>query len=185
MNSKIAMDDLRRELSVTAKNGLDFILAASLIWLLIAFIWSWESADARQKSIYTFMVGALFMPMAWVFSKIVKTTWTLKDNPLDSLGLWLNFAQLFYFPFLFFFLSKMPEYFIMAYAVVTGAHFFPYSWYYHNKWYALAAGVISVGALLMGTYLPFDDMFLLPLGMSGVLALLCVALYADYRRKAL
>jgi hypothetical protein len=176
-------DQLRIELSVKAKNGLDFIAAASIVWLIIGYLWT-LSYTAYDKSVLTFCVGAIMLPLALLFSKVFKTTWTLKNNPLNPLGLWLNFAQLFYFPFLVFALIKMPEYFVMTYAIITGAHFFPYSWYYKNNLYAIVSGIISIGSFLMGLYLPTEKIYFIPLFMSGTFVILAVLLFFDFKNKA-
>jgi hypothetical protein len=176
-------DSLRNELSVKAKNGTDFILAASIIWMLIAFLWTLDFSS-YNKSVLTFIVGGFMFPLALLFSKILKTNWKNKDNPLQPLGLWFNFAQLFYFPFLIFILIKMPDYFIMVYAIITGGHFFPYSWLYKTNWYAIFAGLIVVGALVLGMVLPAEKMFLLPLCMSISLIALTFLLWIDARKKA-
>jgi hypothetical protein len=176
-------DSLRNELSVKSKNGLDFTLAASIVWLSIAFIWTLNTSS-YNKSVLTFIVGGFMLPLALLFSKIMKTNWKNKDNPLQPLGLWLNFAQLFYFPFLIFILIKMPDYFIMVYAIITGGHFFPYSWFYKTSWYAIFAGLIVVGALVLGLVLPAEKMFLLPLSMSLTLVVLTIFLWIDVRNKA-
>ncbi|WP_157966064.1 DUF7010 family protein [Cognataquiflexum aquatile] len=42
MVSQENFDKLRIELSVKAKNELNFTLAASIIWLAIAYVWSNE-----------------------------------------------------------------------------------------------------------------------------------------------
>ncbi len=174
-------DQLRIELSVKAKNGIDFITAASIVWLAISYIWTLNITPYNQ-SILTFCIGAVMLPLAGLFSKFFKTSWKIKGNPLEPLGLWLNFAQLFYFPFLFFTLSKMPEYFVMVYVIITGAHFFPYSWYYKNKLYAISAGVISIGAFLLGTLLP-DKIYLIPLLTSFYLIAMAILLYFDFKGK--
>ena len=142
-------DALLLELSVKAKNGLDFITAASLVWAAIAVAW-WLPGTAMHKGFVTFFLGALTLPLAWALSKVLRTAWTLPNNPLQSLGLWLNFAQLFYFPFLIFIYSRRPAYFIMTYGIITGAHFFPYAWFYKAPPFAVMAGVISVGCLFIG-----------------------------------
>nr|WP_214607019.1 hypothetical protein [Hymenobacter arizonensis] len=98
---------LKLELSVKAKNGIDFIVAASIIWSVIAVVWLQPNHPAKNGMI-TFFVGGLMLPLAWAMSKVFKTNWTIKDNPLQPLGLWLNFAQLFYFPILMFMYSKQP-----------------------------------------------------------------------------
>jgi len=173
---------LKIELSIKAKNGIDFITAACIIWLGIAFIWS-LSFSAYDKSVLTFIVGGLLLPLALLLSKVFKTTWKVKDNPLEPLGLWLNFAQLFYFPFLVFMLIKTPEYFVMGYVIITGAHFFPYAWYYHEKAFAVMAGIISVGAFFLGLSLSPESMFVLPMSMSAALLVLAVWIYLGYRKK--
>lgn len=183
MVTKENFDSLRIELSVKSKNGLDFTLAASIVWLSITFIWT-LNFSSYNKSVLTFIVGGLMLPLALLFSKILKTNWKNKNNPLQPLGLWLNFAQLFYFPFLIFVLIKMPDYFVMVYVIITGGHFFPYSWFYKTPWYAIFAGLIVVGALVLGLILPAEKMFLLPLSLSLSLVVLTILLWIDARKKA-
>jgi hypothetical protein len=177
-----SLDKLRIDLSFKSKNGLDFTLSACVVWLLITFIWTLDK-KAYDKSVLTFIAGALMFPLTLVFSKIFKTVWTNKENPLQPLGLWLNFSQLFYFPFLIFILVRMPDYFVMTYSIITGAHFFPYAWFYKTSYYAVFAAIISVGAMLSGLLLNTGMMYLIPLFMSVLLLLLTVFLYIDYSRK--
>lgn len=181
MNTK-ELDTLELELSVKAKNGLDFVIAATITWAVITYIWTW-SASPYNKSVFTFMAGGLMLPLALGLSKLLKTQWKIEDNPLQPLGLWLNFAQLFYFPFLVFMLLRQPEYFLMSYAIITGAHFFPYAWYYREKPYAVAAAGISLGALLLALSLRPGSMYLIGLYMVGFLAVLAGWLYFSYRKK--
>lgn len=174
---------LRLELSVKAKNGLDFIVAASLVWAAIAVVWLLPGT-ATHKSFITFFVGALTLPLAWGLSKVFGTTWTLPHNPLQPLGLWLNFAQLFYFPFLIFIFSAHPAYFIMTYGIITGAHFFPYAWFYNAPAYAAMAGVISVGSLVIGLRTAVAAPYWVPLFIVGTLLVLAGLLFASYRQHA-
>jgi len=177
-----SLNKLRDELSLKARNGIDFTLSATLIWLLVAVIWS-LSIESYYKSVLVFMVSSLLLPTALGLSKILKTQWKIEENPLQPLGLWLNCAQLFYFPFLIFTLIKMPDYFIMTYAIITGAHLFPYAWLYKTKWYAIFAGVIAVGALILALILPSEQMFIVALYTSFLLFVLTVGLYFDVKRR--
>lgn len=180
--TKEQLNKLRLDLSIKAKNGLDFTLAAGIIWLLISFIWTINNS-AYNKSIFTFYVAALLLPLAFLFSKLFKTTWTIQDNPLQPLGLQLNFAQLFYIPFLVFILIKLPDYFVMTYAIITGAHFFPYAWYYKTTLYAIFSGIITVGALLLALLIPIDKMYFVPIFTSVSLIMLTILLYFDSNQK--
>lgn len=167
---------LKMQIQLQAKNGIDFILAAAIIWLSIAYIWTLE-LSAYNKSVITFMVGAILLPLAFGLSKLLKTNWKVKGNPLQPLGLWLNFAQLIYFPFLIFILIKYPDYFIMTYAIITGAHLFPYAWFYDEIGYAVWSILIAVGALLFTLNIPAEDVWMVPLFTSVMLFLLSGWIY--------
>lgn len=170
------LQKIKLELAVKAKKGADFILAASVIWFAIAYIWSLQ-ATSYNKSVLVFMVGALLLPLAYVFSKLLKTQWKVARNPLQSLGLWLNFAQLFYFPFLVFILLTLPDYFVMVYAIITGAHLFPYTWFYDDNTYAIMAGIISAASLIMGLNLPIEELFYIPFYIGFLLFVMFIILW--------
>jgi hypothetical protein len=169
----------RRELAVTAKNGLNFILAASLSWAAIAYVWTLPLPPARLSFI-TFFVGPAMLPLAWLLSKVLRTTWIVPYNPLQPLGLWLNVAQLLYFPFLIFIYSKHPAYFLMTYGIITGAHFFPYAWFYNTKAYAIMAGVIAVGCLSIGVRTAATAPYWVAVFMAGALLVLSALLLGSY-----
>lgn len=173
---------LKKELQLKAKNGIDFISAAGIVWFLIYIIWSLE-LTAFNKSVFTFMVGAVLLPLAFVFSKVFKTQWKLKENPLQPLGLWLNFAQLIYFPFLFFLLMEDPDHFVMGYAIITGAHLFPYAWLYDEMGYAVVAVLISLGSYLLALNVGVPQVAYIPLATSIVLLLFAVWMFLRIRRK--
>jgi hypothetical protein len=176
------LDLLRLDLSIKAKNGLNFILAAALTWLLITWIWT-LSYGAGTKALFTFYAGGIMLPLAWLFSRVLHTSWNMPDNPLQPLGLWLNFAQLVYFPILVFVYLRHPEYFIMVYVIITGAHFLPYAWFYNTRSYVVMAVLISVGTMWLGLRLPVEKLYLIPLFMSASLVVLGIWLLIDYRIK--
>lgn len=176
------LTSLKNQISIESKNGIDFTISGTLIWAVLAVIWASEM-ESYQKSIWVFMAGTPLLPLAFLLSKVLKTNWKISNNPLQSLGLWLNFAQLFYFPFLIFILSRMPEYFLMTYAIITGAHFFPYAWFFNTKWYAIFAGIISIGSMLAGSYLPTADHFQIAAFCSVCIGLMTLSLIFDYKLK--
>ena len=176
-----SLKDLKLEIQLQAKNGIDFILSAGILWLIISLIWTLDFSS-YNKSIFTFMVGAILLPLAFGLSKILKTNWKVKENPLQPLGLWLNFAQLIYFPFLIFILIKYPDYFIMTYAIITGAHLFPYAWFYDEIGYAVAAIIISVGALIITINISMENIWGVPLFTSIILFILTVRILFKMRK---
>lgn len=171
----------KQQIKLEAKNGIDFIFAACITWFGIFLIWRYISNTPYEKSIFTFIFGSLLIPLAFSFSILFKTNWKIKDNPLQALGLWLNFAQLIYFPFLIFIMAKYPDYFIMAYAIITGAHLFPYAWYYDEIAYAVIAIIISVGAMIIALTINLSGIFYIPVLTS--LGFLILAIILTIRHK--
>ncbi len=173
---------LKHQIKLEAKNGIDFIFAACITWFGIFLIWRFITNTPYEKSIFTFIFGSLLIPLALGFSKLLKTNWKIKNNPLQPLGLWLNFAQLIYFPFLIFVMIKYPDYFIMAYAIITGAHLFPYAWYYDEIAYAIVAVIISVGAMMIALMVNISDISYIPILTSLGLLILGISLSIRYQR---
>ena len=164
------------------KNGVNFLVAASVCWLLIAIVWLLDF-PVKEKAIFTFFCTGPMMPLAVLFSNVFKTSWKIENNPLNSLGLWLNIAQLFYFPFVFIYLSKEPENMVMALAIITGAHFFPYAWFYNTKSFAVMAGVISIGTTVVSVLLEHNTSFFIALFLCISLVFLAAWAYFDYKRE--
>jgi len=175
------LDQWRIELSIKCKNGINFIVAAALIWAGIAVIWN-LGLSAYNQSILTFCISGLMLPLAWILGKIMKTSWNVEGNPLNRVGVIFNIGQLFYFPFLFILLGNQPEYFALGYAIITGAHFFPYAWYYKTNWFGIFAGFIAFGSWIISVYFP-EMSSLIPAFVSGSLVILGVCLVRDYRLK--
>jgi hypothetical protein len=74
--------------------------------------------------------------------------------------------------------------FIMTFAIITGAHFFPYSWLYRTKWYAIFAGIITLGALSLGLYLEAGKIYIVPLAVTCMLVIMFLLLHHDARLKS-
>ena len=178
----ISFEKLKLEIQLQAKNGIDFIFAAAITWFGVFLIWKFTHSASYDKSVLTFIWGAILIPLALVFSKILKTNWKIKENPLQPLGLWLNFAQLIYFPFLIFILIKYPDYFIMTYAIITGAHLFPYAWFYDEIGYAVAAVIISVGSMLIALFVTVNHIYYIPVFTSLALLLLGVWILIRFQK---
>ncbi|WP_280771595.1 DUF7010 family protein [Salipaludibacillus daqingensis] len=178
------LDETRNDLSIRGKNGTGFLLAAFVIWSIITLIFL-QSIEIHQKNIYMLFSTGLMFPLSVGMSTFIKADWKLKNNPFGNLGLYLNLAQLVYFPIIFWAIIKSPNEAILFFAIITGAHFFPYGWFYNAKPYYIMAPVISVGVLFLGLYLSGENLWLVPFSMAIFLLCLILWLYLDYKRKIL
>lgn len=176
------INNLRNELSIKSKNGLPFLIAATIIWVIIFIIFSTQLSIIR-KNIFTFYSTGLMFPISIFIAKIINADWKTNDNPLGKLGLYLNLAQIMYFPLLFWAFSKNPEYMIIFFSVITGAHFFPYGWFYNTKAYFIIAPITSITVMLLGWNIINKNLWQIPLVMIFLLIILSGWLYIDYKKK--
>jgi uncharacterized membrane protein len=179
MESQKSFEVMRYEVVIKSKNGVNFLIAATVCWVLISIVWSLD-LSIKQKAIFTFFCTGPMMPLAFLFSKVFKTSWKIEDNPLNDLGLWLNMAQLLYFPFVFIYFSQQPNHMVMALAIITGAHFLPFGWFYMTKSFAVMAGVISIGSAIIGTQVTENPSLFIALFLMICLTILSIWTYRDF-----
>jgi len=175
---------LKREYQAANKNGIDFIISGSIIWFGFAIIW-YLDLQAFQKSIFSFIWGAALTPLAFGISKLLKTNWKVKENPLQPLGSWLHFAQMIYFPILLFLLLRSPQYFIVAYAVMIAANLFPYAWFYDEIAYCVCSILISVGAVTIALIVHSDKFYYIPLYTFLVFIIFAIRVYRNNNKVSL
>ena len=174
------VNELRTQLAIRCKNGLSFLLAATIVWsmVLVIFLLPYEIAS---KNILTLFSTGITFPLAILISKVINADWKVNDNPLGMLGLYINLAQLIYFPILFFAFVKAPNQFIIFFGVITGAHLFPYAWFYNTKAYAIMAPIISVIVIIIGWDIDISRLWLIPLSMILLLIILNIWLYIEHK----
>ncbi|MYL32645.1 hypothetical protein GLW05_03450 [Pontibacillus yanchengensis] len=176
------VNKIRNELSIRGKNGIGFLQSAVIIWLIITAIFA-QTIEINQKNIYMLYSTGLMFPLSVVISTFIKADWKLKNNPLGNIGVILNIAQIIYFPILIWGIIKSPGEAIMLFAIITGAHFFPYGWYYNAIPYYVMSPVICIVMMVLAMYVKERNLWLEPLTMAVLLSLLILWLYIDYRNK--
>jgi hypothetical protein len=179
----LEINETRNELSVRGKNGIGFLLSAVVIWSIITVIFG-QSIEMHQKNIYMLYSTGLMFPLSVGISTFIKADWKLKNNPLGNLGLSLNLAQVIYFPILFWGMIKSPNDAVILFAIITGAHFFPYGWFYKAKPYYVMAPMISVVLMCLGLYVNEESLWLVPFSMVILLLFLILWIHLDYKRKS-
>lgn len=79
----------------------------------------------------------------------------------------------------------LVRHYFMTYGIITGAHFLPYAWFYRENGYAVMAGLIPVGSLLLALTLAPEKMFLIGIFIAALLVVLAVWLWRSARRRAM
>ncbi|RSK27260.1 hypothetical protein EJF36_10420 [Bacillus sp. HMF5848] len=178
------MTALRNDLSVRSKNGIPFISSAFVVWSIFLIIYL-SPTSLALKNIMTFYCTGIMFPIAILFAKFTKSEWKSNDNPIGILGLYINLAQLMYFPMIFWMFANSPTHMLVFFAIITGAHLFPYGWFYNTNVYTIMAPVMAIGISIVGWKITEASLWLIPISMMVMLTFLIIFLYLDYKRKVL
>jgi len=82
------INELRNELAIRCKNGLPFLLAATIVWSMVLVIFL--PYEIVSKNILTLFSTGITFPLVILISKVIKADWKVNDNPLGMLGLYIN-----------------------------------------------------------------------------------------------
>lgn len=66
-------EEMRSEIILLNKNGINFILAASICWVIISLIWM-SHMNSGKLVLYSFLATMPMLPLVFVFGKIFKTS---------------------------------------------------------------------------------------------------------------
>lgn len=146
-----ALQELRTDNRRKQKSGLHFIMASVFIWIAV-FVIQLSAFPIMTKNLFTFCCSAPLVPMAYLFSKILKIDFQNRKNPLSGLGLLLSLNQMLYLLIAMWVYAAVPEKMLMVYAMIFGAHLLPYGWLYQSKSYYFFAITIPIAVLLIGIY---------------------------------
>lgn len=143
------MEELRNDIAIKQKKGLPFIITSVIIWLLISVV-SMFDINMNTKNLLVFCCSCPLLPLSWIVGKIIKVDIFSKENALGQLGFLFTLNQMIYLLIVMWVFNAVPEKMIMVYAMVFGAHLFPYSWLYKSIGYRVVAIVIPIISLILG-----------------------------------
>lgn len=174
--------DLKKDAQRAQKKGLPFILSSVLIWFLIMLL-QLGGKPVSTTNMYTFMCSCLLLPLAFLFSTILKSeSFKKSDNPICKLGFMCTMNQLLYILIVMWAFNQTPEAMLMLYAMVFGAHLLPFGWVYDSKVYVVISIADTLGALLLGIF--FGNV-VIAMFMIVMQIILCIFLFGEIRKERL
>ena len=172
------MNELRYDCAIKQKKGLHFILASVLIWTAMSIV-HMTSLPILTKNLLTFCCTAPLMPIAFLFSKIIRADFKNKANPLTSLGIIFSLNELIYLLIAMWVYPTVPDKLLMVIAMIFGAHLLPFGWLYKSRSYIVFSIFIPILALILGIY---TKAYVLALTMVGIEIVFCLCLIIENRR---
>lgn len=144
------LDQLRMDIAKRSKKGLHFIIASVIIWCAVLVVWLLPIENIITKNLLTFCLTTPLLPLAYMISKIIKAEFSVKDNPLNKLGILFSYNQFLYILIAMWVYPTVPDKMVMVLAVIFGAHLMPFGWLYKSKAYSVMSVIISFGIFIIG-----------------------------------
>ena len=173
------LDKLRISLAKEQKSGIPFICSSITIWTIIAIICS-LGLNVNLQNTIVLCCACLLLPLAWGYGKLMHVNVFDKGNELYKAGLIFAINQILYIFIAMWVFSVIPEKMIMVYAIITGAHFLPYSWLYKSTVYLIFSIAMTLIMLAVGMYHPASTVALAIVGVETILA---IALWFETKKK--
>lgn len=152
---------LRDDLARRNKRGLAFILASIVLWTGILVVWLLPIENILTRNLFTFFCTAPLMPLAFLFSKIIKAEFSVKDNPLNSLGILFSLNQFLYILIAMWAYAAAPTHMVMLIGMIFGAHLLPFAWLYKSRAYFIMSIIIPFTMLIVGSGLTEGRVYIL------------------------
>lgn len=170
--------ELRVDSAKKQKKGLHFIITSVFIWAAITIIHS-TNMPLVTKNLYTFCCSAPLLPLAYMISKMINVEFQQKTNPLTSLGIIFSVNQMLYILIAMWIYAKVPDKFVMVYAMIFGAHLLPYGWLYQSRAYYVFSILIPIIVLGVGVNYPASIITVI---MFFIEIILCICLLIEVRQ---
>ncbi len=170
---------LKEENATSQKKGLPFMMASVLIWTIILIIRLLDMKTGAMN-LATFCCSVLLLPLAFVFSKVLKADIFKKmENPIAKLGFLATLNQMLYIVIVMWAYSDCPQAMLMIYAMVFGAHLLPFGWLYDTKSYTVVSIVETIAAMVINLVFGAVAMAAFMIVMQIILS---IVLFTDVRK---
>lgn len=175
------LSDLKLSIQQSQKKGIHFIWTSVIIWLLIAVTQNLP-IDQTIRNYCLFGASGLLLPISYGISKLLKITFSDKENPLGELGFLFTLNQLLYILIALWIHNVAPDRLVMVYVIIFGAHLLPYGWLYDSKSYYIFSVFNSFWGLIMGWA---NSPVFLAASMVVIQILFSIALWRELKRNNL
>jgi hypothetical protein len=143
----------QREMRAVYLGGAVGQLVSGAIWLVSAALGAFLSVQAGLVSL--FFGGMLIFPLTQLALKLSgRPASTTAENSLNSLARQVAFIVPLCLPLIYAAARYNVNWFYPAFLIVVGAHYLPFMFLYGINQYAILAGLMIVGGVVLGVFMP-------------------------------
>jgi hypothetical protein len=159
------IEKVKLDLMVRTQRGIVMFYIGAVYWFILWILSFFHMPIKLLGLLYLIGAGMLF-PLGVLLSRLLKIDFMAKDNPLSNIAGLIGGMQLFFAPILVLIFLEKIEWLPFFAAILTGAHFFPFTALYNSKGYVFQ----TISVVLLTTIIGFIWMeqiyHLLPFGLS-------------------
>ncbi|WP_060668608.1 MULTISPECIES: hypothetical protein [Bacillaceae] len=153
----------------------------SLYWFLMGILGLFDMHINLLGLIYLIGIGTLF-PLGILVSNLLKIDFIAKGNELSNFAGVIGGMQLFFAPILIIIYMEKIEWLPFFIAVLTGAHFLPFSVLYKSKGFIFQFMAVVLFSSIVG-FVFMDYVYkILPFGL-GIIYLITIILLLNENKK--
>lgn len=177
----MTINEAQNDLAQKSKRGISFILASIIIWSAICIVWLLPIQNVLARNFFTFCSTAPLLPLSFLISKVIKSEFSIKDNPLNNLGILFSINQVIYLTIAIWAYAATPYNMVMFIAIIFGAHLLPFSWLYKSKAYLLMSLIIPIFVTFLGWNLTETEVVRIPIFMVFIEIIFSGLLYWEVK----
>jgi hypothetical protein len=149
----MTLADAQREIRITYLNGAVGSFVSAILWLAGAALGTW--ATPRSAMITMVLGGMVLFPVSQLVLKALgRRSIVSRGNPLPALAMQAAFIIPLTLPVVGGATLHRLDWFFPALLIVVGAHYLPFITLYGLRHYAVIAGALIGGGLMLGLYGP-------------------------------
>jgi hypothetical protein len=159
------IEKVKLDLVIRTQRGIVMFYIGAVYWFIL-WILSFVHMPIKLLGLLYLIGAGMLFPLGVLLSRLLKIDFMAKDNPLSNIAGLIGGIQLFFAPILVLIFLEKIEWLPFFAAILTGAHFFPFTALYNSKGYVFQ----TISVVLLTTIIGFIWMeqiyHLLPFGLS-------------------
>lgn len=147
------ISDAQRDVRLHYEGGFHGQLVSGALWLAAAAAGTWIGSGAAIAILL--LGGVLIFPLTTLFLRLAGRPATLPaGHPMNALATQVAFTVPLGLLVALGATAHRTEWFFPASMVIVGAHYLPFVFLYGQRAFAVLAGLLTIGGVLLATVLP-------------------------------
>ncbi|WP_068674166.1 hypothetical protein [Oceanobacillus sp. Castelsardo] len=178
------MREVQNDLMQRTKKGVAMLYVGAIYWFLMGILGFFDMHINLLGLIYLIGIGMIF-PLGILVSNLLKIDFIARGNELSGFAGVIGGMQILFAPILIMIYIEKIEWLPFFIAILTGAHFLPFSVLYKSKGYIFQSIAVVLMAMVVG-FIFMDFVYtILPFSLSVIYLITSILLTKENKNLTL